>query len=288
MVLMPMSRQELGEIFTKRAIMIIQYFLDKAVFAQPEPMPRQKPLPFQAPQEHIEQWLVHALNVRHIGSGSSAVDIFKAGEWGADVKMMSCKMDEETSSVIDADSGETSLAQKFSGTGNDLDTLFRTKEFAKICNGWKAILSEKLKSVLDDTDKNIRTVYYFVVLRAGSSLHLCGLKIDPAAIDRVEVSNSTIEYAENNPGKETNSIWLDGMIDKRYGNVKIYKAKKRMELRLRPINWINDGLTIEFKMKSAPCETAISELTEEQLRSHIKTRLADCFHVLSDQTKEEL
>ena len=42
------------------------------------------------------------------------------------------------------------------------------------------------------------------------------------------------------------SIWLKNVIDSRYGQSKIYKAKKRMELRLYPYNWVEDNLVISF------------------------------------------
>jgi hypothetical protein len=40
------------------------------------------------------------------------------------------------------------------------------------------------------------------------------------------------------------SLKIENFIDKRYGDVKIYKSKKRMELRMQPKNLLEDELMI--------------------------------------------
>ena len=126
--------------------------MNTSLFAQPE-VYRDKPsLPIQIPKEHLEQWFVQALQVEAVGAGSYPIDILKPNEWGADVKMLSCKVD-KNSNLTNGDSGETSLAQKFVGTGISLDDMFKNEQYQDIIDGWTSIWKDKLVSV--KSDKNI-------------------------------------------------------------------------------------------------------------------------------------
>jgi hypothetical protein len=42
------------------------------------------------------------------------------------------------------------------------------------------------------------------------------------------------------------SVFLENFIDNEYGNTKIYKAKKRLELRLCPKKWIDSGSAVKI------------------------------------------
>ena len=48
------------------------------------------------------------------------------------------------------------------------------------------------------------------------------------------------------------SVWVDNFLEKDYGQIKIYKSKKRMELRLKPKKWISKKHTISFNMENLP------------------------------------
>ena len=74
LVLTPMSKSELNDFFDDDSLKVIQFFLRKSLISQPEVLPEQKKLPIQIPKEHIEQWIVQALNARPVGSGSYPVD----------------------------------------------------------------------------------------------------------------------------------------------------------------------------------------------------------------------
>jgi len=93
-VLRPLTKIEFDELFSPKAIKIIQYFLNTAIFSQPEVKENQKLLPLQIPKEHLEQWFLQALNVE------------------ADVKMLFCKVD-KLGKLTNGDSGETLFAYKF-------------------------------------------------------------------------------------------------------------------------------------------------------------------------------
>jgi hypothetical protein len=237
-VLTPLTNTELKTFFDDKALAVITYFLKKSIISQPEKLPSQvEDLPIQIPKEHIEQWIVQALGAKPLGAGSYPVDVITTS-WGADVKMLSCKLD-KNGNLKNADSGETSLAQKFGdgnfGDDNTLDDLFAQREYEFIWSKWKEILIDKYKKVEDD--HGITDIYYFIVLRAGNIFHLCGLKVDLS-----KLVGTTI----NDTRSTNDSIWIKEFIEDAYGHIKIYKAKKRLELRLKPKKWVDNDMVISF------------------------------------------
>jgi len=232
MVLEPLTKEQLKTIFDKPALTVIKHFIGKAADCQPPILPNQSSLPIQVPKEHIEQWIVQALGIVPVGAGSYPVDVIKENEWGADVKMLSCKIKED-GSLQNGDSGETSLAQKFISTGDTLDKLFLDKDFDAIIKGWSEILSAKINRVIEE--KKLKHIYYFFILRAGLAFYLCGLEVFTEYIKNITVLNGS-----------KNSVWAENFIQKEYGSVKVYKAKKRMELRLRPKYWLEKDKLIPF------------------------------------------
>lgn len=248
MVLRPLSLIELRNIFDDTAIKVLEYFIRKSVFSQPERILGQEHLPIQVPKEHIEQWIVQAIGANPVGAGNYGVDVVKPGIFGADVKMLSCKVN-ALGNVTNSDSGETSLAQNFKDTGISLDQLFQKQEYDKIVDGWKDIIKSKLQRV--KTEQLVDTIYYIFILRAGTSFRLCGMEVD---LDELE--NITHSYASSS------SLFIDNFIDSNYGNVKIYKAKKRMELRLRPKYWVDHNMTINFNLNFNSTEVNIRTLVE--------------------------
>jgi len=253
-ILRPLPKEELNNFFSEYSLKVIQYFMNTSLFAQPE-VYRDKPsLPIQIPKEHLEQWFVQALQVEAVGAGSYPIDILKPNEWGADVKMLSCKID-KNNNITNEDSGETSLAQKFVGTGISLDDMFKNEQYQDIIDGWTSIWKDKLVSV--KSDKNIDNIYFFFFLRGSKKeSYICAFEVD---IDNIN-SNIITQRDENSKIKQ--SIFLNGVIDAKYGNSKIYKAKKRLELRLKPKNLLDDGflITIPTEMpikEDILCQTSI-------------------------------
>ncbi|KAB2387537.1 hypothetical protein COM05_14370 [Bacillus toyonensis] len=265
-VLEPLTSLELNEIFDTHAIQVIDYFMRKAMFAQPECMPGQSPLPIQIPKEHIEQWVVQAIGASPVGAGSYAVDVLKEGEFGADVKMLSCKLTKQNK-LANSQSGETSLAQKFKDTGDSLDQLFSQKQYEKILTDWTSIVQKKLQKVI--TEKKVPNIYYFFILRAGINFYLCGLKVHMDRLNNVSVQDATKD-----------SIFIKDYIAEKYGAVKIYKAKKRLELRLYPKQWVDDKLIIEFTMGNKSNNTKIRDLfINEEISEYRKKSIKDIFTI---------
>lgn len=260
MVLRPLSLLELKEIFDDTAIKVIEFYIKKAVFSQPEPIAGQSQLPIQVPKEHIEQWVVQAIGARPVGAGNYGVDVIKTGVFGADVKMLSCPMD-SSGRLKDSDSGETSLAQNFTGTGTSLDQLFENGSYDEILNGWKNIVLTKLQKVKNE--QQVHKIYYFFILRAGTSFMLCGMEVDLNQLENLM------------PGRSVSaSLFVDNFIDSNYGNVKVYKSKKRMELRLRGKYWADNNMTLNFGLNSMPEQVNIRDLIEKNELAEYEFQLA--------------
>ena len=70
------------------------------------------------------------------------------------------------------------------------------------------------------------------------------------------------------------SIFLKGIIDEKYGNAKIYKAKKRLELRLKPKKLFDDNFLIAIPTE-IPLKEDIYHLVQdkEKYDAFIKTKL---------------
>ena len=254
-ILRPLSKEELNNFFSEHSLKVIQYFMNTSLFAQPEVYETKESLPIQIPKEHLEQWFVQALQVEAVGVGSYPIDILKPNEWGADVKMLSCKVD-KNDNLSKGDSGETSLAQKFVGTGISLDDMFKQEKYQEIINGWTAIWKEKLVNVKNE--KNIEKVYYFFFLRGSSKeSYICAFEVD---IERIH-TNTITQRDENKDIKQ--SVFLNGVIDAKYGNSKIYKAKKRLELRLKPKNLLDDGFLVTIPTQT-PNKEDIYQLVQDK------------------------
>lgn len=256
-VLNPLQKEDLLNLLDHKAQEVIIYFIKKSLFSQPEPLPKQTVRAIQIPKEHIEQWFVQALDVSPIGAGSYPVDIYNKEEgWAADIKMLNVKLNSKDE-LTKSESGEASLGQKFEGAGIDLDTMFANHQYEHIKDSWLAIFKNKVLQVEKDYPE-IKEIIYLFILRAKSSFYLVGCKVDINCISKVKVSNSTT----------SKSVFLNNFIDEKYGKVKIYKAKKRLELRLRPKQWVDDKLAILFNTDFVPINMRLydQKIDEDFLR----------------------
>lgn len=252
-VITPLTNEELTKLFDKDSIKVIEFFLKELLMTQPEVLPNQEALPIYAPQEYVEQWFVQALGAQPTGAGSYPIDVIKQDEYGADIKSLSYKTNEKTGQVTNNQSGEASLGQKFEDEkDNVLDELFKNKKFDQILNKWKIILSDKYERVQNDHGDSL-PLYFFFVLRGKADFYLTAAKVDPTKVDSLKVIS---ERSTNN------SVFISNYIDENYGNCKIYKAKKRMELRLLPKNWIDNNRAIKFEIPKKRNEVNLRELSK--------------------------
>ncbi len=266
-VINPLSSKELLDFLDDKSKNIIKYFIIKSLFAQPEPKIGQRQLPIQIPKEHIEQWFTQSLDVKPVGAGSYPIDIYnERDKWGADIKMLNIKLN-NSGQVSNSDSGEASLGQKFEGPGIHLDAMFANGKYVEIKNSWIKLYSEKYES-LNKTYK-IKKIYYFFILRPGTQIEGADFYFTGAVLNLKNLNNVRV-----NKKRTTNkSVFLDDFIDNEYGNTKIYKAKKRLELRLHPKKWIDNNsalkITTSFIAKHV-------NLREENVGvEYLKTRIED-------------
>lgn len=260
MMLKPLSRSELEELFDERSLDVLRFYIKKAMISQPETLISQGPLAIQVPKEHIEQWIVQAIGGRPVGAGSYPVDIVH-GTSGIDVKMLAAKTNDK-GELTSGDSGETSLAQNFKDSGASLDGLFNEQKYDEILDGWKEILHNKLDKVC--IEQNLNQIYYFFILRAKNNIHLCATSVDLSKIDTLKVLRGT-----------DSSVFIDGLIDSNFGYGKIYKAKKRLELRLKPKHWYENNCTLDFNLDFSVPSKNIRQLLEDGTLSEYKKELCE-------------
>lgn len=265
MILTPLTKTQLEELFDARSLEVLRFFIKKAMISQPEILVGQSPLSIQVPKEHIEQWIVQAIGGKPVGAGSYAIDIVH-NNLGIDVKMLAAKSN-KYGELAASDSGETSLAQKFTDSGVDLDTMFKEKKYDEIVDGWKDILFKKLNRVC--IEQSLNKIYYFFILRAENKFHLCATQVDIDQIEALSVLRGT-----------DSSVFVDGLIDERFGNGKIYKAKKRLELRLKPKYWYECNYTLDFDLDFVVPARNIRQLLEDGNLSEYKKEL--CNFLMND------
>lgn len=246
-VINPLSQDELQNFLDNKSKEIIKYFIIKSLFSQPEPKKGQKTLPIQIPKEHIEQWFTQALDVKPVGAGSFPIDIYNEREqWGADIKMLNIKLNKKTGEVSKGDSGEASLGQKFEGPGINLDEMFNKGEYEDIKKQWIELYKEKYISLKKLYP--VKKIYYFFILRPGTQIEGAELYFSGAVLNLNNLNKVNVDKKRTTK----KSVFLENFIDCNYGNTKIYKAKKRLELRLRPKAWIENNMALKITTSFIP------------------------------------
>lgn len=270
-VINPLSNKELLGFLDDKSKDIIKYFLIKSLFSQPEAKAEQRQLPIQIPKEHIEQWFTQSLDVKPVGAGSYPIDIYNEREkWGADIKMLNIKLN-KSGDVSSSDSGEASLGQKFEGPGINLDEMFSDGKFVEIKDSWVKLYNDKYKSL--NKSYPIEKIYYFFILRPGTQIEGADFYFTGAVLNLKKLKNVQV----NKTRTTKKSVFLDNFINSEYGNTKIYKAKKRLELRLRPKKWIDTGMSI--KITTSFISKHINLREEKVGLDYLKKRIEDLKNV---------
>ncbi len=241
----PLSTEELAQIFEEKAQLIIRYYIAKCLFAEPDPINNSSEVSFRVPNEHAEQWIAQAIGGQRIGAGSYPIDVLDSKtSFGCDIAVLTAKT-LVSGELAGSTSGEKSIGQKFSDTtwagGHSLDELFNQERINEIAENSNNIFFKKFNGIKNDYP-TIQNIYYFflIIHSIKNKIYLSGLNLN---IDnKQEIGNPE----RVNPGSDLKSVRLDNFIDGRYGEVKTYKSKKRMELRLRPKNLVDDNLCLIF------------------------------------------
>tara|TARA_B110000208_G_C11791718_1_gene437844 strand:+ start:1867 stop:2622 length:756 start_codon:yes stop_codon:yes gene_type:complete len=144
---------------------------------------------------------------KRVGQGSGPIDV-ENDNIGIDVACV-CLNNNTTN--------EKSLGQKFKGDGgNLLDIHFSDEKHTLALDLYVNEMKNKFSKIKKD-------IYYFILISTKKDIYLSILSINPKSLLFVKSSGFT---------SQRKSIKTSGFIDNKYGNVILYKSKKRLELRL--------------------------------------------------------
>ena len=157
------------------------------------------------------EWIMNKSieNSKLIGNGNTNIDISIDNNIGIDVSVLTLNGNY---------TNEKSVMQNFS-CSNELDTLFNTNQ------GYTAveIFKNKFQEKCSFKNGEKRDIYYMIFICNKKNVYISCLKLNPEFISNMKFSKFT---------KLCKNISIDNFIDIKFGNVKLDKSKKRLELRL--------------------------------------------------------
>jgi hypothetical protein len=163
-------------------------------------------------EDEFSEWFIEkTTGGKQVGKGHGAMDVITSANNGVDVFCIIMNK------YI---SNEKSLMQNFQTCGKDLDTLFSEGKYDDAVRAYMDNYKVKLAK-LEGMESN----YYVGFISNASGVYLVTFKIIPEHSDAVGVKQISQKYT---------SIILRNFINPAYGVVNLYKAKKRLELRLLP------------------------------------------------------
>ena len=165
--------------------------------------------------EFAEFYLAKSTGGTEIGGGSCAMDVKTKDNEGIDAMCVVMASNE---------SNEKSLMQNFSESGENLDKLFKDGNDVEAVNLFTSGYSNKLLAVKQE--KGLNDLYILAFVSTLTDVYLVCFKINMDNIKNLSSGGFL--------SKSTVNIIINNFIDTSYGNVKLYKSKKRMELRLSP------------------------------------------------------
>lgn len=175
--------------------------------------------------EFSEYWVSKASNGNEIGKGSCGMDVKTNKNEGIDV--MCVVMNKGTSN-------EKSLMQNFSSAGKNLDTLFTEKKDVEALSLFTEEYISKIKKT--KLNNNLTDLYILSFISTKNNIYMVCFKLYIDRINNVK-SNGFTEQLKN--------IKTAHFIDSKLGDIKLYKSKKRLELRLKN-NIIYDTHTVNL------------------------------------------
>lgn len=171
------------------------------------------------------EWILHKSieNSELVGDGNKSIDIF--------FNKLNIGIDVSVLSLTQNMTNEKSIIQNFT-TGNDLDSLFLMNKGIEVIEIFKNKILEKYKL----SKIKIDTLYYVVFICHKQNVYLTCLKANCENISNMEFNGFT---------KACKSVMINNFIDSKYGETKLYKSKKRIELRLNK-NIINEYCSVKL------------------------------------------
>lgn len=151
------------------------------------------------------------INGIRVGEGHCPIDVVKDDK-GIDVLCV-CLNGIQTN--------EKSIMQKFSGCGNNLDTLFDNSKYQEALS---LFIKEYYKKIFNAKKTyNIRKLYYLAFISTDVNVYMSLFKINLDCILNIKYENIT---------KQKKSIKFKGFIHDKFGITTLFKSKKRLEIRL--------------------------------------------------------
>ena len=242
MVLEEVKIDELNQIFDVNSKKVFDYLLQRTVISYPEFLPGQNNTALYLEKKQCEQWIVQSLGLKPVGEGSYPIDGIKDKN-GFDVSSLALGQTPKTKKMKNQ-TGEKSLGQKFDDEnfgedGENLDGLFKSKDYDKIISAWKKILKKKWGDTIKDQKLENLYLINLISYKPEDKMFIFLLKINYEKLDIISEDRRTDK-----------SVWVKNFIDPKIGDAKIYKSKKRLELRLKPIEFIKNKSYLEFKLEN--------------------------------------
>jgi len=168
--------------------------------------------------EFSEYYTAEATNGIEIGGGSCGMDVKTGSSEGIDTMCVIMNK---------SHSNEKSLIQNFSSSGDNLDNLFKEKKDDEALKLFVDEYYKKLENV--KKDKNLTDLFIIAFISTDKDVYIVCFKINLHNIKHVKSGGFV-----NKQKDLCVNIIVSNFINSTYGNVKLYKSKKRMELRLLP------------------------------------------------------
>jgi hypothetical protein len=252
MILEELKKKDLEKIFDQNSKIIIDFLLKRTLISYPEFLEGQNQKSVYLEKKQCEQWIVQSLGLKPVGEGSYPIDGIDKNSVGYDVSTVNWGVTKTGKNKTET--GEKSLSQKFSDSnfGNEedtLDELFKNKKFTEILNNWKTILKNKWNNTIKE--KSLKKIILINLVKHSvlNKMYILGLQINPENIDQCEIKPPKILKKTNKKPKEPASVHVSNFISDELGSIKIYKSKKRIELRIKPEKWLENNSYIEFSYK---------------------------------------
>lgn len=242
MVLEEVKIDELNEIFDESSKKVFDFLLQRTVISYPEFLPGQNNNALYLEKKQCEQWIVQSLGLKPVGEGSYPIDGIDDKN-GYDVSSLALGQTPKTKKM-NSQTGEKSLGQKFDDEnfgedGENLDGLFKSKDYVKIISAWKKILKKKWSETIKDQKLENLYLINLISYKPEDKMFIVLLKINYEKLDNISEDRRTDK-----------SVWVKNFIDPKIGDAKIYKSKKRLELRLKPAEFLKNKSYLEFKLEN--------------------------------------
>jgi len=242
MVLEEVKLEELNEIFDENSKKVFDFLLQRTVISYPEFLPGQNNNALYLEKKQCEQWIVQSLGLKPVGEGSYPIDGIDDKN-GYDVSSLALGQTPKTKKM-NSQTGEKSLGQKFDDEnfgedGENLDGLFKSKDYVKIISAWKKILKKKWSETIKDQKLENLYLINLISYKPEDKMFIVLLKINYEKLDNISEDKRTDK-----------SVWVKNFIDPKIGDAKIYKSKKRLELRLKPAEFLKNKSYLEFKLEN--------------------------------------